>query len=37
MGIKVLLDNKKTYFNYNIIEKFTAGIVLNGTEIKSLR
>ena len=37
MGIKVLLNNKKTYFNYNIIETFTAGIVLEGTEIKSVR
>jgi len=37
MGIKILLNNKKTYFNYNIIERFTAGIVLKGTEIKSVR
>lgn len=29
--------NKKANFNYNIIEKFEAGIVLRGVEVKSLR
>lgn len=34
---KVLIKNKKASFNYELIEKFTAGIVLTGTEIKSVR
>lgn len=34
---KINIRNKKAYFNYEILEQFTAGIVLAGTEIKSLR
>lgn len=33
----VNIRNKKAYFNYEILEEFVAGIVLAGTEIKSLR
>jgi len=33
----VLIKNKKAFFQFEIIETFTAGIVLTGTEIKSLR
>ncbi|MCF0207732.1 MAG: SsrA-binding protein SmpB [Bacteroidales bacterium] len=29
--------NKKAYFKYEFIEKYTAGVVLLGTEIKSIR
>jgi SsrA-binding protein len=29
--------NKKATFEFEILEKFTAGIVLTGTEIKSIR
>lgn len=29
--------NKKAYLNYEIVEKFEAGLVLTGTEVKSLR
>ncbi|TPD72139.1 SsrA-binding protein SmpB [Flavobacterium microcysteis] len=29
--------NKRARFDYEIIEKYTAGIVLTGTEIKSIR
>jgi SsrA-binding protein len=29
--------NKKAFFNYEILEKVEAGIVLTGTEVKSLR
>ncbi len=29
--------NKKASFNYELIEKYVAGIVLQGTEIKSIR
>ncbi|OHA47485.1 MAG: SsrA-binding protein [Candidatus Taylorbacteria bacterium RIFOXYD2_FULL_36_9] len=32
-----LLQNKKAYFNYEITEKFTAGIELFGFEVKSVR
>ena len=31
------LSNKKAYYEYNIEAKYIAGIVLTGTEIKSLR
>ena len=29
--------NKKAFFNYEIVEKMEAGIVLRGSEVKSLR
>jgi SsrA-binding protein len=32
-----LIQNKKAYFNYEIAEKFTAGIELFGFEVKSIR
>lgn len=32
-----LVSNRKAGFNYDILETFEAGIVLQGTEIKSLR
>lgn len=31
------IDNRKAYFDYEIIENFVAGIVLEGWEVKSLR
>lgn len=31
------IKNKRATFDYHIVEKFTAGIVLIGTEIKSIR
>ena len=31
------VKNKKAYYNYEILEKFQAGLVLNGQEVKSLR
>jgi len=34
---KELVSNRKATFNYEILETFEAGIVLVGTEIKSLR
>jgi SsrA-binding protein len=34
---KINIRNRKASFNYELVEKFTAGIVLGGTEIKSLR
>ncbi|MFA5629299.1 MAG: SsrA-binding protein SmpB [Dehalococcoidales bacterium] len=37
MTIKTIATNRKAYHDYNILEKFEAGIVLTGTEIKSIR
>jgi SsrA-binding protein len=34
---KILIKNKKARFEYFLLEEFSAGIVLTGTEIKSLR
>lgn len=34
---KLILKNKKAYFNYEIIETELAGIKLLGTEVKSIR
>lgn len=34
---KVEIRNKRASFEYEFIENFTAGIVLTGTEIKSIR
>ena len=33
----ILIKNKRASFDYEFIETFTAGIVLTGTEIKSIR
>ncbi|MDD5242552.1 MAG: SsrA-binding protein SmpB [Syntrophorhabdaceae bacterium] len=35
--MKVICANKKAYHDYHIEEKFEAGIVLTGTEVKALR
>mgnify|MGYP001576755752 CR=1 FL=1 len=35
--MKILSENKKAYFNYNILEKFEAGISLIGQEVKSIK
>ena len=32
-----LARNRKAYYDYEIMDKFEAGIVLNGPEIKSIR
>jgi len=34
---RIEIRNKKASFEYELIERFTAGIVLSGTEIKSIR
>lgn len=31
------IKNKRAEFDYNVLDRFTAGIVLTGTEIKSIR
>jgi|ERR1041384_6812501 SsrA-binding protein len=36
-GIKIIQRNKKAFFNYEIVEKMEAGIVLQGSEVKSIR
>ena len=35
--LRVVADNRKARFNYEIGETFEAGIALTGTEVKSLR
>ncbi|VAV83641.1 tmRNA-binding protein SmpB [hydrothermal vent metagenome] len=37
MQKNINIKNKKARFEYEIIDKYTAGIVLTGTEIKSIR
>jgi SsrA-binding protein len=34
---KLVADNRKARFNYEILDAFEAGIALTGTEVKSLR
>ena len=36
-GIKVISSNKKAFHEYNIGDKWEAGIELKGTEVKALR
>lgn len=35
--MKILAENKKAYFNYEILERFEAGISLIGQEVKSIK
>ena len=37
MSIKIISENRKARFNYEIGEAFEAGIALTGSEVKSLR
>ena len=37
MNQDIYIKNKKAYFEYHILDKYTAGIKLLGTEIKSIR
>ncbi len=37
MGSNIKIKNKKASFEYFLLEKFIAGMVLTGTEIKSIR
>lgn len=37
MGIKIVATNKQAHFQYEIVDRIEAGIVLQGTEVKSLR
>jgi SsrA-binding protein len=36
-GRKVVASNRKAYHDYSILETYEAGMVLTGTEVKSLR
>lgn len=35
--MKVFSENKKARFDYEVLEKFEAGLVLLGTEVKSIK
>ncbi len=37
MGIKIIAKNKRASFDFHLERKFEAGMVLMGTEVKSLR
>ncbi len=37
MQNRINIKNKKAWFDYEILEKYTAGLVLTGTEVKSIR
>jgi len=36
-GIKLIAENRKAYHDYFIEDRFECGVVLSGTEVKSLR
>lgn len=36
-GVKIIAKNRKAYFNYSVEESIEAGLVLEGTEIKSVK
>lgn len=36
-SVKLIANNKKAYFDYFVEDTFEAGLVLHGTEVKSLR
>ncbi|MCB9421175.1 MAG: SsrA-binding protein SmpB [Ardenticatenaceae bacterium] len=36
-GIKIVSNNKRATFDFHILDRFEAGLVLTGTEIKSAR
>ncbi|MCR4318854.1 MAG: SsrA-binding protein SmpB [Candidatus Brocadiaceae bacterium] len=35
--MEIIAKNRKAYFQYEILEKIEAGVVLTGTEVKSVR
>ena len=37
MGVKEICANRKAFHEYFVLERFEAGIVLAGTEVKSIR
>ena len=36
-GEKLIVDNRKARHDYELLERFECGLVLTGTEVKSLR
>jgi SsrA-binding protein len=36
-GVKILSDNRQAGHNYHLLEKYEAGIVLHGTEVKAAK
>src|ERR671932_1316708 len=36
-GIKPIVENRRARHDYHLLERFEAGLVLTGTEVKSLR
>lgn len=36
-GIKIVAKNRTAYHEYHVLEKYEAGIALQGTEVKSIR
>ena len=36
-GEKAITTNRKAFFNYEILDRLEAGVVLGGTEVKSIR
>src|ERR671910_3652652 len=36
-GQRLIVDNRRARHDYNLLERYEAGIVLTGTEVKSLR
>jgi SsrA-binding protein len=36
-GVKVIAQNRSASYNYHILERYEAGLVLHGTEVKTLR
>jgi SsrA-binding protein len=36
-GTKLIADNRRARYDYELLERFEAGLVLTGTEVKSLR
>jgi SsrA-binding protein len=36
-GEKLITDNRRARFDYELLDRFEAGLVLTGTEVKSLR
>ena len=37
VGEKLVVDNRRARHDYHLLERFEAGLVLTGTEVKSLR
>ena len=35
--MKTIINNKKAFFEYNILERYTAGIELKGSEIRPIK